>query len=87
MSVANQVKSGKGIEVGGKSYSVLFKPNLSLEARQEISETINKSMSGNDTDSYDMELIKEAMADDRLMVPETDAEILNAITQDYIEIQ
>ena len=87
MSADNQTNTKPSVDVGGKKYTVLYNPNLSLEARQEIDETINKSMSGNDTDVYEMIAIREALDDDRLLVPENDAKVLNAITEDYIEIQ
>ena len=87
MNTDNQTNTMPSVDVGGKKYTVLYDPNLSLEARQEINETINKSMSSNYSDVYEMIAIREALDDDRLLVPENDAKVLNAITEDYIEIQ
>ncbi|MED6317195.1 MAG: hypothetical protein VYA60_08115 [Pseudomonadota bacterium] len=88
----SNVAEAEAVDVGGSSYETLYNPNLSEEANKSIANNVNKSfsggwLSGDTTDVYCMENIREALNADRLQVTDHDVKVLNAITQSYIEIQ
>lgn len=81
----NQVE--QAVDVGGSAYTVLYNPNLSVEARSEINQNVSKSSSGDNTDIYDMDAVLYALDNDLLSVSEQDSKVLKAIEQGYIEIK
>ena len=76
----------QSVDVGGTSYTVLCKPNLSNEACRSIFDNVNQSWSGNNSDIYDTESVIYALNEGMLSASEQDAKVLNAIKDTYIEI-
>lgn len=69
--------------IGGTEYNVVYHPNLSAAAKEQIISRCNSSASSDDTYIYDVEVVSELISLNSITLDDDDKQVIEAMNGLY----